>query len=462
MKAGVFIILVGLLLVVSLSFVGAETLLVQQSDDSSGGSGGGSSSEEIAMCIGENSELYVQLGCNACETQKEMFGDNYKYLNVIDCWSEKEKCSEIQYTPTWIINGEKYTGVQSIEKLKELTGCEERCYSDKDCEDILCVIPIDGDYEVYRHCNSSSGKCYCDIYHVVDYNEKFTLKEGQKVIIPGRYFITLEDIYGICKMSDYCYYTAKLWYHTIYNTFYMKEGDVKEFGDNVIPPSKEKPILKLIEIKGNEATFIVYPKSKKIICCKITAVVPEATSRYEWMKENECVSNIGTERKIVADKYCRKECYQDNDCNLIFDWCSCSYKCIPKNSIIACADREGRVCTMEVKPVPKCECMNNKCVTGFEAEIVIVEGVQQITGMVVKEIGKDCNGCFSNNECLPVTYRTLSQYCDADKNMKNQKSAGQFCNNNFECKTNICVDGKCVSSGLIQKILNFFKRLFGL
>ena len=79
--------------------------------------------ENIVKCIGENSELYGQLGCSACKKQEELFGENSKYLTIIDCWNEREKCLEIEYTPTWIIKGEKYVGVQSIEKLKELTGC---------------------------------------------------------------------------------------------------------------------------------------------------------------------------------------------------------------------------------------------------------------------------------------------------------------------------------------------------
>jgi len=78
---------------------------------------------EIAKCIGENSELYIQLGCHACGIQLENFGENEKYLNVIDCFYEREKCEGIMYTPTWVINGEKYIGVQSIEELKELCGC---------------------------------------------------------------------------------------------------------------------------------------------------------------------------------------------------------------------------------------------------------------------------------------------------------------------------------------------------
>ncbi|RLG11446.1 hypothetical protein DRN73_05325 [Candidatus Pacearchaeota archaeon] len=82
-------------------------------------------SKEIAKCIGENSELYVQLGCHACEYQEKLFGENYKYLNKTDCFYDREKCikKEIQGTPTWIINNIKYLGARSIEELKKLTGC---------------------------------------------------------------------------------------------------------------------------------------------------------------------------------------------------------------------------------------------------------------------------------------------------------------------------------------------------
>ncbi|MBS3076313.1 hypothetical protein J4481_01060, partial [Candidatus Pacearchaeota archaeon] len=79
--------------------------------------------EEIVKCIGENSVLYVQLGCSHCKTQEDMFGKNLKYLEIIDCWFEKEKCENISGTPTWKIKGEYYKGVQSIKKLQELTGC---------------------------------------------------------------------------------------------------------------------------------------------------------------------------------------------------------------------------------------------------------------------------------------------------------------------------------------------------
>lgn len=83
-------------------------------------------SEEQAKWIGEHSVLYVQTGCSHCKDQEDLFGVNLRYLNIIDCLKEenRQKCIDegIEGTPTWIINNQKYVGVQSIEKLLELTG----------------------------------------------------------------------------------------------------------------------------------------------------------------------------------------------------------------------------------------------------------------------------------------------------------------------------------------------------
>jgi hypothetical protein len=83
--------------------------------------------EELAKCIGANSELYIQTGCPACQRQEELFGEHIQYINSTNCFLQENRqiCIDknIEATPTWIIEGEKYKGVQSIEKLKELTGC---------------------------------------------------------------------------------------------------------------------------------------------------------------------------------------------------------------------------------------------------------------------------------------------------------------------------------------------------
>ena len=81
-------------------------------------------SEEVAKCIGSRAILYTKTGCFYCQKQEELFGDKVKFLNLVnaDSWEDLAKYN-ITQTPTWIINEEKYVGVQEIETLRNLTGC---------------------------------------------------------------------------------------------------------------------------------------------------------------------------------------------------------------------------------------------------------------------------------------------------------------------------------------------------
>ena len=81
--------------------------------------------EETAKCIGQKALLYTKTGCFACEKQKEKIGETYQYLSIrnFDTWDALGELG-ITSTPTWVINNNKYEGVQSIEKLKQLTGCK--------------------------------------------------------------------------------------------------------------------------------------------------------------------------------------------------------------------------------------------------------------------------------------------------------------------------------------------------
>ena len=83
-----------------------------------------SADAELAKCIGNNSKLYTITGCIHCEQQKELFGNNFQYLNITNgnSWEELAKYN-VTETPTWEINGSRYYGVQDINTLKKLTGC---------------------------------------------------------------------------------------------------------------------------------------------------------------------------------------------------------------------------------------------------------------------------------------------------------------------------------------------------
>ena len=72
-----------------------------------------------------------------------------------------------------------------------------------------------------------------------------------------------------------------------------------------------------------------------------------------------------------------------------------------------------------------------------------------------------CYGCLKETTCYPLGYRKSGEYCSESKSFILQSSSDLNCDNNFECSSNICVSGKCISEGFIQKILNWFKNLFG-
>ena len=88
------------------------------------------------------------------------------------------------------------------------------------------------------------------------------------------------------------------------------------------------------------------------------------------------------------------------------------------------------------------ECTSNNCKSGFCKPI--------------------CEGCLNeNNICIPIGTRTETQYCDIEYSFKSQKSEDNSCNNNYECSSNLCINNKCISPSLLQRIIEWFKKLFG-
>jgi hypothetical protein len=113
-------------------------------------------------------------------------------------------------------------------------------------------------------------------------------------------------------------------------------------------------------------------------------------------------------------------------------------------------DSEGYI--LECKVEEKCEqgkmmCQDGKCREECE-----------ITNLTLEECK---SGCIYGNKCLPIGVRVKGSYCSIDTILTNQLNSDEVCENNFECKSNVCVNGKCISGSLIQKVINWFKKLFG-
>jgi hypothetical protein len=72
-----------------------------------------------------------------------------------------------------------------------------------------------------------------------------------------------------------------------------------------------------------------------------------------------------------------------------------------------------------------------------------------------------CNGCLVEEVCYPLGFRKAGQYCFDDFVFVDQSEEDVACDNNFECSSNLCLDSECISGGLIRKIMNWVKGIFG-
>ncbi len=79
----------------------------------------------------------------------------------------------------------------------------------------------------------------------------------------------------------------------------------------------------------------------------------------------------------------------------------------------------------------------------------------------VNKIAYVCRDCEKDGKCYPFNYRKGGEYCSIEQEFLPQLEAESSCENNFECSSNLCIDSECLSGSLWQKILRFFKRLFG-
>ena len=95
-------------------------------------------------------------------------------------------------------------------------------------------------------------------------------------------------------------------------------------------------------------------------------------------------------------------------------------------------------------------------------KVVVEPTPSQVKTSKFKSLWKEevyCNGCLLEETCYPISYRVESEYCDKNGFLV-QKETDAVCNNSFECTSNLCIDNKCVSADLWQKIVRLFTRLF--
>ncbi len=88
--------------------------------------------DEFAQCLtDEGATFYGAYWCRHCNEQKSMFGDAMSSVDYVECSPNGQEAPQAQECqdqgisgyPTWIVDGERYSGVQSFDQLADATGC---------------------------------------------------------------------------------------------------------------------------------------------------------------------------------------------------------------------------------------------------------------------------------------------------------------------------------------------------
>lgn len=195
-----------------------------------------------------------------------------------------------------------------------------------------------------------------------------------------------------------------------------------EFGDNKI------------DVNNYEEISFVYSWMNKGSCSARESLIMDE----EW--ENEKVG-----RRPVDDDYCEGEkplySCENGACVLGTSQASVSSKELIEEGV------EEPELSIEEE-----QASSQSSAEGLEQEKEIEEELSE----------ESCDsGCVLDEECYSFGYRKSGKFCADTGEFVEQLEEDLVCENNFECYSNICVNGKCISGNLFQRFINWFKKFFG-
>lgn len=82
--------------------------------------------DSFAQCLSEKGvTMYGTDWCPHCKNQKANFGKSFKLVDYVNCDKQPSECRRagVEGYPTWIVDGELYSGTQPLYRLAALSGC---------------------------------------------------------------------------------------------------------------------------------------------------------------------------------------------------------------------------------------------------------------------------------------------------------------------------------------------------
>lgn len=151
---------------------------------------------------------------------------------------------------------------------------------------------------------------------------------------------------------------------------------------------------------------------------------------FEFKPDNSAICKPAEAWKQEAENFCKGHCYKDK-CGV--NSFSISGDCYPDTDI------EEAIFTKPVETKPAEEAIETN-----EEEILICK-----------------DSCPLEGKCYPFGYRKSSKFCFDDGTFKKQLKSNENCENNFECKSNLCVDNQCISGSVWAKFLRWIGNFGG-
>jgi hypothetical protein len=245
---------------------------------------------------------------------------------------------------------------------------------------------------------------------------------------------------------------------------YCKKYNSAEYCDNLPRECYSSPMLPLTTAPDLAWTY--FPPKDEYFCkngCYNGACLPDNKTKqcsedlicevgYDCigglcvLVAKKCITNTDCHGEICIDGVCVKN-------QTIYparDMCT-QARGKWKNFTNGCADycefrRETPgeiVCTQAI--TEGCDCGPSMCWTGARCE------------QNNKTIAACDSGCALNNKCYPMGYRKAGRYCSEDYQFNTQVQGNTTCENNFECKSNLCIDSQCMTQGFMKKFMSWFK-----
>ncbi len=84
--------------------------------------------DQLARCLTRNGvKMYGLATCPHCQSQKDEFGNSFRYVNYVECTENRRTCMDagIRSVPAWVFekSDRRKVGTKSLERLSTLAGC---------------------------------------------------------------------------------------------------------------------------------------------------------------------------------------------------------------------------------------------------------------------------------------------------------------------------------------------------